>query len=143
MEHCPREANVVEASRSGQLPVELAAHATACPVCAEALLVASFLAGHPGEAEVPAAGLVYWKAELRARREQAERAMRPMRTMEIAAMILLCLLAVGVGVLSGSVLLPVIGMGFGGALLAMAWVVKAFLLRDSQPNSTRSIARNS
>ncbi len=128
---------VAQAAQGGTLPEELAAHVAECPVCAEALLVASFLKEDAGEMEVPAAGLVYWRAELRARREQAERALRPMRAMEMAAMVLLCLLAVGLGVVSGSMALPLIGGGFAALMGVAGWVVKTYLLGDSRQRMSR------
>jgi hypothetical protein len=45
------------------------------------------------QSEVPPAGLVYWKAERRLRREQAERALKPIRAAEA-----LCLTLLGAGV---------------------------------------------
>jgi len=113
----------------GQLPDELATHAAGCAVCAEALLVASFLTGQEDDADVPAAGLVYWRAELKARREQAERAMRPMRAMEIAAMVMLCAVAVGFGAVSGSIALPLIGAAFLGTVGIAGWIVRAYLVK--------------
>lgn len=129
MESCPREHEIAVAARMSQLPEELAAHAAGCAVCAEALLVASFLGSHDEHADVPAAGLVYWRAELKARREQAERAMRPMRMMEIAATVTLCAMAVGLGAVSGSIALPLIGAGFLGTVGIAGWVVRAYLIR--------------
>ncbi len=109
----------------------------------EAMLVESFLAEPVDDVEVPAAGLVYWKAELRARREQGERAMRPMRAMELMAMVMLCVVAVGLGVMAGSLVMPLIGVAFALTLAVLGWVVKTYLVRDGQSNSTRSMARNS
>jgi len=113
----------------GQLPDDLAAHAAGCAVCAEALLVASFLTGEQEQVEVPAPGLVYWRAELKARREQAERAMRPMRAMEIVAMVMLCAVAAALGAASGSIALPLIGAGFLGTVGIAGWVVRAYLVK--------------
>ncbi|MBS1829371.1 MAG: hypothetical protein JST93_28980 [Acidobacteria bacterium] len=128
MDPCAFETKVLEAAHRGELPVDLAAHAASCATCAETLLVASFL-GEETKAEVPPPGLVYWKAELRARRDQAERAMRPMRAMEMAALILLCAVAVGLGAMSGSWVLPAIGVGFVAAVGGLGWVVKTYLVR--------------
>ena len=132
MDTCTREHAVAAAARMGGLPEELAAHAAGCAVCAEALLVASFLSGEEERVEVPAAGLVYWRAELKARREQAERAMRPMRAMEMAAMVLLSGMVVGLGMVSGSVVLPLVGIGFVGAVGVAGWVVRAYLIRGGE-----------
>lgn len=129
METCAFEAKVLEAAQRGELPVDLAAHAASCAACAETLLVASFLTGDTHGADVPPPGLVYWKAELRARREQAERAMRPMRAMEIAALVMLCATGLGLTALSGSWVMPLIGAGFVAAVGGLGWVVKTYLVR--------------
>lgn len=129
MDSCTREHEVAATARIGRLPDELATHAAGCAVCAEALLVASFLTGEEDHVDVPAPGLVYWRAELKARREQAERAMRPIRTMEIAAMVTLSTVAVCLGAASGSIALPLIGAGFLGTVAIAGWVVRTYLVK--------------
>lgn len=109
---CPLESKIVAALQLGALPAELAKHTLGCPECADTLLVASCL-GNPGEVEVPAAGLVYWKAEIRLRREQAERAMAPMRIMERAAVGTLVAIALIGGAWSGSPWIPAAVAGCG------------------------------
>lgn len=76
---CPREGEILAVVWSD----DLRAHALACPLCAETALVAGFLreaAATP--VTVPEAGLVWWKAQLRRRREAAERALRPIAIAE-------------------------------------------------------------
>jgi hypothetical protein len=79
---CAREQAVVEAVTSGQWTEELRSHASNCEVCADVVEVVHALhsdyavASH--EARIPSAGLVWWRAELRARREAMQAAQRPM-----------------------------------------------------------------
>jgi hypothetical protein len=74
---CPREAELAAALRAGQLTDVQRAHAAACEACAEALTVTAFLSAGVETAGAPEAGLVWWKLEIRARREAAEKAARP------------------------------------------------------------------
>lgn len=90
---CEKEREILEAVRAGRWPdrVEdpLRAHAACCPVCADALLIAKFLQQEVGlaaaEARLPAPGLVWWKAQLLARRAAAERATQPIAIAEKVA----------------------------------------------------------
>jgi hypothetical protein len=78
-EWCDRTAAAV---RTGFWPEELRAHAAACEDCAETMLVAGALleaATLEAPGGLPSAGLVWWKAQLRLRREQRERMERPLR----------------------------------------------------------------
>lgn len=87
MKECVREAEVVEAVISGRWPAacdpELRSHAMDCHICKDIVLVSSALQGERDSAvlnaTLPAAGLVWWRAELRARREAARAAERPMK----------------------------------------------------------------
>ena len=87
MKECVREAEVVEAVISGRWPAacdqELRSHAMDCHICRDIVLVSSELQGERDsdvlDAALPSAGLVWWRAELRARREAARAAERPMK----------------------------------------------------------------
>ena len=78
---CPREPDVFEAAGCGRWPDDLRAHADACPVCADLVVVAAALhremdeATH--EAHVPTSGQVWWRAAMRRRTEAAAVAARP------------------------------------------------------------------
>jgi hypothetical protein len=87
---CKHERLIVEAVRRGHWPESsdpaLVEHARKCEVCRDALTVAQFLQTPPQdpsqEVRLPAAELVWWKAQLKARREAAERAARPVSIAE-------------------------------------------------------------
>src|SRR5215472_15943597 len=87
---CDQEDAVLEAVGSGHWPdAELRAHAAACPICADVALVAEVLEAENEwieiEAPLPPAGLVWWKAQMRAKRDAAERAAAPIRLVERVA----------------------------------------------------------
>ena len=82
---CPREQDLLEAVTSGRwpdrAPDELRAHAAACRVCGALAAVAAALRDEHdvalGDARVPDAGLVWRRAQIRARAEAARAAARP------------------------------------------------------------------
>jgi hypothetical protein len=90
---CDREQEVLEAAQIGRwrkrLDDSLSMHIAQCPVCAEVALVAQFLQREDElasvEAALPEAGLVWWKAQLLARRAAAERAAQPIAIVERVA----------------------------------------------------------
>jgi hypothetical protein len=93
--YCEREGAVLEAIEAGRWPLgcdyELRDHAAQCPICADVLLVAQALQQENQwartETVLPSAGLVWWKAQLRAKRESATRAVAPIAIVERAAAI--------------------------------------------------------
>jgi hypothetical protein len=111
---------------------ELRAHADACAECSEIALVAGWLEEErdraAAESRLPDAGLVFWKAQLLARRAAAESAAEPVVNAERIARV--CSI-VGIGALAvwqrhtigewlqRSSLLAVLGIA--GALLLMAF----------------------
>ena len=99
MTECLREHEVMESVGGGRwpdrCPDELRAHIAACALCRDVLEVAVALhedrdTAHLN-AQISSAGLVWWRAEMRARRDAVQRATRPMRIFEWAA--LACMLA--------------------------------------------------
>jgi C4-dicarboxylate transporter len=100
---CEREFEIVEAITCGRWPAgtteELQAHAASCAVCADVVRVAIALTNERTEglqmARVPSAGLVWWRAEMRARRDAVNRATRPLRIVEWTA-VLCMVVALGV-----------------------------------------------
>jgi hypothetical protein len=86
MKECAREHEIVDAVTSGRWPdaceADLRDHVTTCQVCKEVAFVAGVLHEEHdvalAEARLPSAGLVWWRAELRARREAVKAAERPL-----------------------------------------------------------------
>ncbi|MDR3676552.1 MAG: hypothetical protein P4N24_13755 [Acidobacteriota bacterium] len=106
--HCDREQDVVEALRSGRWATpwgeEIRQHVAACAVCAEVALVAQEfqreeeLAKAELEqscARLPSAGLIWWKAQLAARRAAEQRAAEPIMLFARAAYFLGAFTALG------------------------------------------------
>ena len=85
MTTCRFEADVLAAVAAGSwdhAPEELRAHVTTCGTCSDLALVSQLLktdhAAMVAEANVPSAGQVWWRAQMRARAEAAETAARPL-----------------------------------------------------------------
>ena len=102
---CDREIEIVEAVTCGRWPAgvdeELRLHAPTCAVCTDVIQVSLALTQERSDAllaaRVPSAGLVWWRAEMRARRDAVETATRPMKIVEWTA--LACVLAALAGFL--------------------------------------------
>jgi len=87
---CPCEQEVLEIVSCerwpDRCPEDLRTHVTACTLCADVLEVA--LALHQErqmpaiDAQIPSAGLVWWRAELRARQEALRSVSRPITVVE-------------------------------------------------------------
>ena len=90
---CEYESAVLEAVEWGRWPhgcaAELRAHVAQCAICADVALVARILEPESrrarAEAPLPAAGVVWWKVQLRVRREAAARDAEPIAWVERAA----------------------------------------------------------
>jgi hypothetical protein len=108
MIECPREGDVFEAIAFGRWPAhvsaELQAHVAGCPVCRDLVEVATALqsdrqalvrGAHP-----PTAGIVWWRATIRARAEATHTAMQPITLWQgiAAACIVGIIAALGGGV---------------------------------------------
>ena len=96
---CEKEAAVIAAVRRGAWEEELRAHVSACSACADAALVAQALgdmhASDLSEAQVPSAGWLWWRMQLRAKREAADRATQPITLIEQMTLACIALSAVG------------------------------------------------
>jgi hypothetical protein len=96
IDECLREAEVVEAVANGAWPsacsADLKAHVASCAICSELAAVAGAIRGDCESArahlQVPSAGLVWWRAQLRARQHNAEAAGRPISYVQAAAAVL-------------------------------------------------------
>ena len=82
---CPREQEVLDALSSNRWPDrlgdDLSKHVEGCAFCKDLGLVAAALSADFStaiqQARVPSAGLVWWRAEIRARQESIRTASRP------------------------------------------------------------------
>ena len=94
---CPHEADVLTMVTTGQwpdrAPVELREHAATCSLCADVALIAQVInedadlirgrsikdqeASMPVPSQLPSAGTVWWRAQLRARQDAAKVVGRP------------------------------------------------------------------
>lgn len=81
---CPREHELFDALQSARWPesdASLAAHVKACASCTDLLRVVAPLLDERRalmqEAAVPSSAIVWWRAQMRSRREAAERAAQP------------------------------------------------------------------
>jgi hypothetical protein len=99
MTPCRYEADVLASVTSGSwnhAPDELKAHVRTCRACSDLALVSQLLktdhAAMVAEANVPSAGQVWWRAQMRARAEAAEAAARPLFVAQAVA----CAAVVGV-----------------------------------------------
>jgi len=86
---CAREADALEAVAFGRWPDrcgDLAAHVSSCETCADLIEVARALhddrAALCREAQPPAAGMVWWRATIRARAENARTAAQPISVLQ-------------------------------------------------------------
>jgi hypothetical protein len=86
---CVREADVLEAVAFGRWPEQcsdLAAHVSSCEVCSDLVEVARALHDDRErlcrEAQPPAAGMVWWRATIRARAEAARTATQPISVLQ-------------------------------------------------------------
>ena len=91
MTDCPREHDIVEAVGFGRWgrDVELSAHADRCAICRDLVDVAHALhddrTALMREAQPPTAGVVWWRATIRARAEAAHTAMQPITVVQAIA----------------------------------------------------------
>jgi len=98
---CDREQDVLDALAAGRWPggcdEELGAHVNACGTCRDLADVAAALLSDQEmarrEARVPPAGVVWWRAQLRAREDAARAAGRPVAFIQgVAASVVVWLL---------------------------------------------------
>jgi len=100
---CTHEKEITAVLLRGQwpaaAPAELRAHAQACRGCADLVLVMQALQGARAEssqaAQPPAAGVVWWRAQLRRRKAAVERIGKPLLGAQIFALAIVLVLAAG------------------------------------------------
>ena len=135
MNMCDREQELLTALRTGEWTAELRVHFAACESCAETAMTVGFMhqAAATADSQVPPAGLVWWKAQLRARRDAAHAAARPLLIAERATAVAAVLGAIGAmawlssdstsAAFTGVIALALITSAAAGALL-FAWSKK-------------------
>jgi hypothetical protein len=100
---CEHEMRVIKSARTGFWGADLQEHVASCPACSEAAFAARVLnemrAVDEAEARIPDSGLMWWKAQLLAKREAGEHATRPISLVERFAYVLGAVCAIGVCVL--------------------------------------------
>jgi hypothetical protein len=86
---CAREADVIEAIAFGRWPehcADLVAHVSTCVTCADLVIVSRALHDDREslcrEAQLPAAGMVWWRATIRARADAARTATQPISILQ-------------------------------------------------------------
>jgi hypothetical protein len=96
---CEREMRVIKSVRTGFWDADLQEHVASCPACAEAALAARVLnemrMADEAEARIPDSGLMWWKAQLLAKREAGEHATRPISLIECFAYVLGAVCVIG------------------------------------------------
>jgi hypothetical protein len=144
---CEREADVVRSLRMGSLSSELHEHVLSCVVCAETrsaaevmLQTASLLRVEDG---LPAAGLVWSRAQARKRESDVRRAARPLIVTRILSVVYVVLCAgwvlhsfwrsVSTELVSGWDAFRSDTVGFGAAMALLAIAIGAgYLLYDGR-----------
>lgn len=98
-ENCPQEEAVSEAARSGHWEESVSRHAAECPYCREIVQTSSWMQamaqGGAGDAALPDASLLWWRAQLSERRAKLERAQKAIEWLQIASNVLACVGLVG------------------------------------------------
>jgi hypothetical protein len=129
---CPREADLLEALHTGAwpdcCPDDLRAHAADCPSCADLVaLVLPLLEEHRAdvrEVSVPSSAVMWWKLQMRARREATARAMRPISAVQgvtLACAVGLLVAALGLVLPEASQAVTWLGSVTAGAAAAGSW----------------------
>jgi hypothetical protein len=96
--NCDRENDVLRAVGNGLIDEDVRSHVAECASCADLLHVASAVVDDRrtlmGRARVPSSGLVWWRANLRARQQATRVAVRAATFVQVA----LVVLAIGIAV---------------------------------------------
>jgi hypothetical protein len=144
---CERESDAVQALRTGLLSAELSSHVLSCAICAEAQAVAQVMLRaaslRGAEHELPAADLVWRRAEARRKEVALKRATCPLIFMRVlsavyaalsVAWFLHYLWRIGfVELFSGWTVLQSEATCFAAAIAVLSIVIGAgYLLRDSR-----------
>jgi hypothetical protein len=86
---CHREQDVLDALTSDHWPDDLRAHASTCTICSDLVAaVQPILVDRvdlSSEGHLPSSGVMWWRAQMRARQEAAREASRPITIAQIVA----------------------------------------------------------
>jgi hypothetical protein len=88
---CSREQDVLDALTTGQWPqrakADLLQHVASCATCADLVLIVRPILEDrdvvPDAAHIPSSGAMWWRAQMRARRETAREAARPITVAQV------------------------------------------------------------
>jgi len=119
---CDREFEVLECATTGAVGEELRAHIASCDTCRDLFDVAHSVAGDRNAlmrtAHPPSAGLVWWRANMRAQNEAARAAVRAGSFIQVA--LLIAAVAVGLAFLGISIDFHAVGHWIASAAQAFA-----------------------
>lgn len=128
-EFCRFEEAVTAAIQSGEWNEDLRRHVAGCEECADLALVARYCAAAAKdipEAPLPAAGLLWWRAQIAERQEQAERAVAAIEVVQKVAIGVVLVLLLGLLMLSKPVhweaLLAAFGLFASSGVVLYSWV---------------------
>jgi hypothetical protein len=127
---CPRELEVLDALASKRWPdrmgEDLTRHVADCACCKDLAVVAEALRADfsmaISQAKVPSAGLVWWRAQIRARQESLVTANRPITIAHY----------VGAGLTGAAILVLLFVFDFGG-IASLSFSALSDLIPDSVP----------
>jgi hypothetical protein len=102
---CSQQERVAAAVRNGEWPdgcdAELRTHVENCPACSDVVLVAQALrqsrAATLAMPELPPAGILWWRAQIRHRNAAIQRVIQPVAVAEKIAMLIVVLATIALG----------------------------------------------
>lgn len=136
---CPREQDLLDAIAANRWPdrvdTSLREHVAACAICSDVVEIAvAFLEDREtahAEAKVPAAAVVWWRAQIRAREEAARIAARPIALVQAVATICVAIVSIAVAPAASSwvrALITSLGATDWWSLpadVSLAWILSA------------------
>jgi hypothetical protein len=143
---CNRESEVLDLIGIGQWPAradaQLAGHVASCPHCSDLVVVASAIVDERDHGEhqprLPDAGIVWLRAQLRARDEARRRAARPLLVAQIAgAAVVIAILAMWSGGLMDRV--PALAAS-GWAVLTDLFARQPAVVTDARAQSSSAVS---
>ena len=127
---CKEEMRVIRSARTGFWDAGLEQHVASCPACSEAAAMARLLnemrAVDESQCRIPDSGLMWWKAQLLARREAGEDATQPISFVERFSYVLGGVCAIAVCILQWHAIRGwLISLGQGGWKMGSAYLGEA------------------